>query len=119
LVVATLAACQTQPPADPARSVETYLRAKVDRDADAVRRLLCADLEAEFETEITTFEGVTNARIEAMSCARAGASDVVRCTGTIIADYGAENNEFPLTAYRVKLEDGQWKWCGEAENVSQ
>lgn len=117
LVVAVLAvaACQAPPPTDPARNVEAYLRAKVERNADAVRRLLCSDLEPQYDIEVTTFEGVSNARIEGMACARVGAADVVQCAGKIVADYGAEDNEFPLTAYRVALEDGEWKWCGEAE----
>jgi hypothetical protein len=111
-------ACLSQPDSppggDPARIVETYIRARVERNADAVRRLLCSDLEAEYETEITTFEGVANARVEGMTCSRTGVTDIVECTGKIVADYGTERNEFPLTAYRVKLEDGEWMWCGEA-----
>lgn len=113
--VVTLAACQAAPAADPARNVEAYLRAKVERDADAIQRLLCSELESQYDIEVTTFEGVSNARIEGMVCARAGATDVVQCAGKIVADYGAEANEFPLTAYRVVLEDGEWKWCGEAQ----
>jgi hypothetical protein len=112
-VVAVLVACQAAPAPDPARSVEAYLRAKVERNAEAVRRLLCSELESQYDIEVTTFEGVSNARIEGMACARSGATDVVQCTGKIVADYGAEDNEFPLTAYRVTLEDGEWKWCGE------
>jgi hypothetical protein len=80
-----------------------------------VRRLLCTGREADYDIEITTFEGVSNARIEGMACARAGNTDVVRCQGKIVADYGDEQNEFPLTAYRVVQESGEWKWCGEAE----
>jgi hypothetical protein len=40
---------------------------------------------------------------------------VVDCQGKIVALYGAEQTEFPLGAYRIVLEDGQWKWCGETE----
>jgi hypothetical protein len=94
--------------------VEAYIQARVNRDADGVRRLLCSDLEAEYEVEVTTFEGVSNARIEEMACSRVGTTDVVACQGKVVADYGAEDNEFPLVNYRVKLEDGEWKWCGEA-----
>ena len=119
LVLVTLAvcACQSAPTAStlsPAASVEKYLRAKVARDATTIRQLLCSDLEAQAETEITTFEGASNARIKGMTCTRVGESDIVKCTGKIIADYGTEANEFPLGAYKVKQEDSQWKWCGEA-----
>lgn len=99
----------------PATAVAAYLQAKVSRDENTVRRLLCTEMEAEYETEITTFEGVNGARIEGMACTRVGDSEKVQCQGTIVADYGAEKNEFPLTTYRVKLEDGEWKWCGETQ----
>jgi hypothetical protein len=113
LAAITVSACQT--PSDPARNVEAYLTAKVNRDADTVRRLLCAEREMDYELEVTTFEGVTNARIEGMRCIRDGNTDIVRCQGKIVADYGTEKNEFPLTAYRVTQEGGEWKWCGETE----
>jgi len=123
LLVIGLCACQTSSTAnDPSQqaaqaakaAVEGYLRAKVARDATIIRQLLCSDLEPQAETEITTFEGTSNARIEGMTCTRVGESNVVKCTGKIIADYGTEANTFPLGAYKVKQEDGQWKWCGEA-----
>jgi hypothetical protein len=71
-------------------------------------------METQYDTEITTFEGTANARIEGMACTRVGESDVVSCAGKIVADYGTEQNEFPLGSYRVNQEDGDWKWCGEA-----
>ena len=110
-----LAACQKAPAQDAAaKSVETYLQAKVNRDANTIRRLLCAELEPQYDTEVTTFEGTSNAHIDGMVCARVGESNVVKCTGKIVADYGTEKNEFPLGSYRIKQEDGEWKWCGEA-----
>jgi len=75
-----------------------------------------ADLETQVETELTTFEGVNGVRIDGMACSRVGDESgdaVVRCQGKIVADYGAESNEFPLTTYRAKQENGVWKWCGE------
>ncbi len=117
VMVGVLSACQTPPVPNPdkaAKTVETYLQAKVNRDADTVRRLLCSDLEAQYDTEVTAFEGTSNVRIEGMACVRAGESDVVKCSGKILADYGTETNEFLLGAYRIKQEDSEWKWCGEA-----
>ena len=49
-----------------------------------------------------------------MACTRQGDSDVVACTGKIVATYGTENTDFPLVSYKVVQEDGAWKWCGEA-----
>lgn len=110
-LVVILAACST--PADPALNVEAYLTARANHDANTVRRLLCAELEPQVEQEISTFEGVSGVKIEGMSCRQDGNADRVTCAGKIVADYGAEKNEFPLSAYRIKQEDGEWKWCGE------
>ena len=45
-----------------------------------------------------------------------GKARAIRCVaaGKIVALYGAQQTEFPLTTYRVVQEDGEWKWCGEA-----
>ena len=99
---------------DPAEAVERYMRAKVEADAEAIRELLCSAMEAMFEQEANTFRGVSGAQLEGMDCTRSGDSDLVSCTGRITAQYGTEQEEFPLTSYRVVEEDGEWKWCGEA-----
>lgn len=98
---------------DPAvLAVEQYLQAKVEGDDEAIRGLLCAEREADLQQEASSFDAV-EATIEGMVCTRDG--DAVRCEGAIVADYGGENTEFPLAAYRVVEEDGVWKWCGETE----
>ncbi len=106
-----LSACST--PSDPAKNVETYLAARANRDESTLRRLLCAELEPNIEQEIMTFEGVSGVKIEGLNCRRDGNTDRVVCAGRVIADYGNESNEFPFGAYRIKQEDGEWKWCGE------
>ena len=99
---------------DPADTVERYLTAKVGRDAETVRSLLCSEMEAMLERETRAFDSVSDAHLEGMDCAAEGDGTTVRCTGKIVASYGAENTEFQLTAYRVVEEDGEYKWCGEA-----
>ncbi len=99
---------------DPAQTVEQYLQAKADGDADTIRALLCADMEQFLERESRTFDSVSGVHMDGMTCTRDGSSDVVRCEGKIVATYGTEDTEFPLTSYRVVQEDGEWKWCGEA-----
>lgn len=99
---------------DPAKTVERYLTAKVGRDAETVRALLCSEMESVLERETRAFDSVSDARIEGMACTAEGDGTTVRCTGTIVASYGTENTEFQLTAYRVVEEDGEYKWCGEA-----
>ena len=59
------------------------------------------------------FEG-KDVSIEDMACTSTEGSDIVQCTGQIVANYGAEDTSFPLSSYRVVQEDGEWKWCGEA-----
>lgn len=116
-LIVLLAACgggETPGTSDPARVVERYLTAKVGRDADTVRALLCSAMEADLERETRTFDSVSDARIEGLACEAAG-GDIVRCDGRIVASYGTEETEFALSSYRVVEEDGEWKWCGEGE----
>lgn len=98
---------------DPAAAVERYLQAKIAGDADGVRALLCSDMESDLDREANSFAAI-EAALEEMACQREGTSDVVRCQGKIVATYGTEQLDFPLSAYRVVREGGDWKWCGEA-----
>ncbi|MCL4803849.1 MAG: hypothetical protein KJ046_06100 [Anaerolineae bacterium] len=103
----------------PARAVESYLNAKVQGDQNGIRSGLCSAMEADLERELHAFETVSNATIENMSCASddpsSQAETTVRCSGEIVALYGTEETNFPLTSYRAVSEDGEWKWCGESE----
>jgi hypothetical protein len=112
LLLLALAGC-TAGAGDPAAVVQDYLQAKVDGDAEQIRALLCAEMEAVLEREAHTFDSVSNVRLEGMAC-RPTAADKVTCDGRIMALYGKEETEFPLSSYRVVQEDGEWKWCGEA-----
>ena len=117
LLLVMLAACgggEAPGVADPAQTVERYLTAKVGRDADTVRTLLCAEMEADLERESHAFDTVSDARIEGLACEVVD-GDTVRCDGRIVASYGAEETEFALGSYRVVEEDGEWQWCGEGE----
>jgi len=109
-----LVSCEAGSAGDPAQTVESYLQAKADGDAETIQQLLCSEMEGVIERESRAFESVSGVRIESMGCSREGESDKVNCTGAIVATYGTEDTEFPLTAYRVVEEDGEWKWCGEA-----
>jgi len=114
LLVSVLAACSSGEGADPAVTVEKYLQAKADSDANSISQLLCSEMEGVLERESHTFESVSGVHIEDMACAQVGDSQVVSCKGKIVATYGTEDTEFPLASYRVVEEDGEWKWCGEA-----
>jgi hypothetical protein len=113
--VLLLAACTPRHASDPARVVEQYLQAKVAGDTETLRQLLCTEMEQDFELETHSFDTVSQVTLQGLACQRRGASEVVDCQGKIVALYGAEQTEFSLGAYRVVLEDGAWKWCGETE----
>lgn len=99
---------------DPARTVEAYFSAKIQGDEATIRQLLCSEMEALAEREIRSFDSVSDAQLENVSCSFDEAASTVRCSGEIVALYGAEETRFPLTNYRVTQEDGEWRWCGEA-----
>ena len=97
---------------DATNTVESYLEAKVSSDEATIRNLICSELESTIEREVASFASV-EASIEDMSCT--SDANTVSCTGQIVALYGTENREFPLSTYRVVQEDGEWRWCGEGE----
>jgi len=105
-----LAACQDVA-GDPSDTVVKYLQAKVSGDADTLGQLLCSDMESNLAREAASFASV-DARLDNVSCTADG--DIVTCEGAIVATYGTEDREFPLSSYRVVKEDGEWRWCGEA-----
>lgn len=112
LALLAFAACTSSGGGDPAKTVEQYLTAKVASDETALRGLLCSEMEADLAIEASSFAGL-DAKLDGMSCQRQGDSDVVTCSGKIVATYGTEETDFPLSSYRVVQEDGEWKWCGE------
>ena len=114
MLTALLVACGGAGAGDPAATVEQFMEAKIAGDAQVIRGLLCAEMEANYEREAMTFASVSGVELDGMACEQVGDTEVVRCDGRIVAMYGTEENEFPLVSYRVVQEDGEWKWCGEA-----
>ena len=111
----SLASCASD--GDPSKAVTDYLQAKVDGDSDKLAGLLCAEMEAFLPREANSFSGVEASLID-VSCESGnseGDSARVTCSGHVFVDYGEEESELPLSAYRVVKEDGEWKWCGEAQ----
>ncbi len=103
---------------DAAQAVLRYLEAKVAADRDALGTLLCASMEGDLDREANSFASI-DARLEDVTCTRndEGGADsaTVTCSGAIVAVYNGEDTSFPLRSYRVMLEGGEWRWCGEAE----
>lgn len=98
----------------PADVTLRYLQAKAGADEAAIGSLICAELEGTVRAEATSF-GSVNASLKEANCTSQPDSDIVSCTGAIVAEYGTEVTSFPLKSYRVTQEDGEYKWCGEAQ----
>ncbi len=110
-----LTACGSSQAGNPAKVVEAYLQAKASADETGLRQHLCSAMEGDLPRELNTFKGLTGVKVEGLACQAVEGSDVVKCSGKISAVYGAETSEFPLTAYKVVQENGEWKWCGETK----
>ena len=100
----------------PVQTVEAYINARSEGDADKTRSLSCADWESQAATQAMSFRAASNARVEGMSCEQTstdGNFTIVTCEGKVITDYNGETREWPLGSYRVVQEDGEWRLCGE------
>lgn len=125
LLLLALAACTGEPAAPPVLAttptpdnaagdaVQRYLQARIDGDADALARLLCAEREGDARREAASFAAV-EASLRDVACAFDPATSTVTCTGAIVAVYDGEGRDFDIPRYRVVQEDGEWKVCGEA-----
>lgn len=107
----TLAACGDVA-GDPSDTVEQYLEARVSGDSETLGQLLCSEMESQLTRETVSFANI-EARLEGVSCSANG--EIVTCEGKIVATYGTEDRDLLLSSYRVVQEDGEWRWCGEAE----
>ena len=111
-----LAACSTSNADAPAKAVENYLKALVEKDADRLSTLVCGAWEEDALIELDSFQAVT-ARLEDAACTQtgtAGETALVHCTGKIILSYDNEDQELDLSVrtYQVTQEGGEWLVCG-------
>ncbi len=112
-----LAGCAGSVEDAPARAVERYFEALVDGDATTARSLSCAEWESFAANRVSTFESL-DAELVDPGCtvtSTDGDTAQVACTGNITVTYGTEDQELPLTSYRVVQEGGEWLMCGETE----
>lgn len=110
-----LAACASSTDA-PAKAVEDYLTALVEKNADRLSTLSCAAWEEDALIELDSFQAVT-ARLEGLACEQTGTDGdiaLVLCNGRIIASYNNEDQELDLSVrtYQVTQEGGDWLVCG-------
>ena len=110
-----LTACASNTDA-PAKAVEDYLTALVEKNADRLSTLSCAAWEEDALIELDSFQAVT-ARLEGLACKQTGTDGntaLVLCNGRIIASYNNEDQELDLSVrtYQVTQEGGDWLVCG-------
>ena len=97
-------------------AIETYFQALVDRDLNGINNIVCLAWEEQANLEFDSFSAVTT-KVEGLDCqitSTEGDYAVIECQGTIIANYGGEDQEFQLQGNRYQsfFEDGQWRMCG-------
>jgi hypothetical protein len=113
--VLILAACASNTDA-PVQAVQNYLNALVNKEADKLPSLVCADWEDDALIELDSFQAV-DARLEDVACSQTGTDGetaLVLCTGNIVATYGDEDQQIDLSTrtYQVVEEGGDWWVCG-------
>ncbi|MBE3118330.1 MAG: hypothetical protein IMZ50_06180 [Candidatus Atribacteria bacterium] len=102
---------------DPAaKAVEGYFTALVNKDANALSALSCADWEPNALLELDSLQAVTT-RLENLACTAAGTDGTttqVNCQGKIIATYNNEDQELNLSVrtYQVVQQGGEYLVCG-------
>jgi hypothetical protein len=115
LIAIPLAACASNTDA-PAKAVESYLNALVNKEADKLPTLVCGDWEEDALIELDSFQAVT-AKLEDLSCAQTGTdgdTSLVVCNGNIVATYNNEDQKLDLSVrtYQVVEQGGDWLVCG-------
>lgn len=117
LALTVLSACGSSANTDaPAKAVEDYLNALVNKDADRLPTLVCGAWEEDALIELDSFQAVT-ARLENVACTQNGTDGetvLVNCTGSIVATYNNEDQALDLSVrtYQVTEDNGTWLVCG-------
>src|SRR5687768_9687530 len=117
IAILALAACGASNTNDaPAKAVEDYLNALVEKDADRLSTLVCGEWEDDALIELDSFQAVTT-RLEGLACEQTGTEGetaLVLCNGKIIATYTNEDQEIDLSTrtYEVTQAGGDWLVCG-------
>jgi predicted small secreted protein len=99
-----------------AAAIETYIKALVGKDANALKNASCAQWEGDAQVELDSFTSVS-ITLDGLSCQETGKdgnTTLVSCSGKITASYNGENQELDLSSrtYRAVQEGGDWRMCG-------
>lgn len=111
-----LPACASNTESAPVQAVENYLNALIEKDANRLTTLSCAEWEGDAMLELDSFQAVT-ARLEDLACEQTGTDGntaLVLCNGNIVATYNGEDQQLDLSVrtYQVVQEGGEWLVCG-------
>jgi hypothetical protein len=103
--------------ADPAaKSVEDYITALVNKNANALSVLSCANWESNALLEMDSLQAVAT-KLENLSCTSTGTNGTttqVVCQGKILATYNNEDQQFDLSVrtYQVVKQGSDYLVCG-------
>jgi hypothetical protein len=117
LIAALLAGCSgAAQTGGAAKAVEAYLQALASRDLNQMIGATCADWESQARLEYDSFAAV-KLELKELSCQEIGqdrSSTLVACSGTIVANYGAEDLQIDVAdqTFQVIQEGGEWRVCG-------
>jgi hypothetical protein len=115
----SLAACSSDGPSSNSAASKTivdYLQALVDRQPNRMTNLSCAAWEEPAQVEYDAFAAV-KLELKNPVCKDSGQEGeftLVNCSGSIIANYGAEDQKIDLAerTYKAVQEGGEWRMCG-------
>jgi ketosteroid isomerase-like protein len=115
-VLALLASACASASDQAARAVEQYLTALVNKDADRLAAISCADWESSALLEFDSLQAVET-RLEGLACSISGTDGdrtLVSCQGKIIATYNDEDQELDISVrtYEVIEQGGESLVCG-------
>jgi hypothetical protein len=104
------------PAGSAADAVTGYLEALVARDLNRMTNLSCAAWEPQARLEFDSFAAV-KLNTQDLGCKQVGQDQnytLVTCTGSIIANYGAEDLQIDVAGrtYQVVQEGSEWRMCG-------
>ena len=104
-------------------AIEAYLNALVSKDVIRAVNISCLDWEEGAHAEASSFESVI-VRLDGLDCnsvSVSGDQTLVECEGKIIANYGGEDQDIPLSGrnYIAVVEDGEWKMCGYETEIGE
>lgn len=94
----------------------SYLLARVAGDVGKMQTLSCASWDGQAAIQAQSFRAM-NASLENVACSTTSTQDTtatVFCNGSILTEYNGQTRSWTLGAYRMVIEAGAWRMCGES-----